>query len=539
MNNKRSHIYLPIAFALVLIIGLFGGYRLNRFANNTGMGGIKGTPGSSVNLGELIQYINENYVDSVDTQKLNNDAISGMLFNLDPHSVYIPASDFSEANDALDGDFEGIGVQFRIERDSIVVISTIAGGPSAKVGIQAGDRIVKVDGKNTAGIKITNNQVMKLLKGPKGTKVETGIFRRGMKKLLTFSIIRDVIPTMSIDYVWPYNAAVGYVKISKFSATTKDELTEALDDLRNQGKTKLILDLRGNAGGYLQEAIAVADQFLPDGKMIVYTKGLHRSKREFRSTKAGFWDNLPVTVLIDEGSASASEIVAGAIQDNDRGTIVGRRSFGKGLVQQQLDLADGSAIRLTVERYYTPTGRCIQKPYDKGSDDYYMEYYHRMTDGELETADSVKLNDSLKYTTPKGKTVYGGGGIMPDVFVPVEKGAAVKYFTEVAAGGALYQFAFDYTDQNRKALGSYKNVADFNARFTVSDEIFNQLVAYASKSGVKATANEIALSRQRICNELKSYIGRELFGEAGFFSNFLIHDPAFLKALGVLNKEGK
>jgi len=379
-NDRRLFIYLPIAFAVVLILGIYAGYYLMRntfLQNHIAM--IGSSRNSSIN--ELIRYIDKNYVDSVDVQKLNDEAITGMLKNLDPHSVYIPVSEFKEANDPLMGNFEGIGVQFRIEYDTVAIVNTLPGGPSEKLGLLAGDRIVKVDSKNIAGIKITNEKVMKLLKGPKGTKVNVSIFRRGLSKMIDFSITRDVIPTWSLDVSYAVTPEIGYIKISKFSATTGEELANALKDLSKKGVKKLILDLRGNSGGYLQEAIAVADEFLASGKLIVYTKGLHRPKQIANATSYGNWDDKPVVVLIDEGSASASEIVAGAIQDNDSGTIIGRRSFGKGLVQEQIGLRDGSALRLTVARYYTPSGRCIQKPYTKGVDDYFMEYFHRAEDG--------------------------------------------------------------------------------------------------------------------------------------------------------------
>ncbi len=535
-NNKRSGVYLPITFALVLIAGILIGYYLMRgalFQNNLLGGGMQGKN----TLNELIRFIDKNYVDSVDTQKLNQEAINGMLLSLDPHSVYIPISDFADANDPLMGNFEGIGVQFRIEHDTVMVINTIPGGPSEKVGLLAGDRIVKVEGKNMAGIKIDNDKVMKLLKGPKDTKVKVSIFRRGLKKLIDFTITRGVIPTWSIDISYAVNAHVGYIKLSKFSATTADELRTAMADLKKKGVTKLILDLRGNTGGYLNEAIAVADEFLPADKLIVYTKGLHRPKQVAESTSSGLWDNLPVVVLIDEGSASASEIVAGAIQDNDRGTIIGRRSFGKGLVQEQIGLSDGSALRLTVARYYTPTGRCIQKPYTNGNEEYYMEYYHRMTDGELENADSIKQNDSLKYTTPGGKTVYGGGGIMPDIFIPLERNTGLKFYNESVNKGILYQFAFDYTDRNRAALGVYKDASQFDNAFKVTGGIYGEYIEYAGKNGIKYPAAEMASSQQHISDLMKSYIARNLFDSKGFYPIYLRTDEAFKKAVEDLGKK--
>lgn len=534
-NNRRKYTYLPIAFALVLAIGILTGYYMMRSSFIQNHVFSKGMQGKST-LSELIQFIDNNYVDSVNTRKLNEEAITGMLLSLDPHSVYIPASDFADANDPLMGNFEGIGIQFRIERDTVMVVNTIPGGPSEKVGLLAGDRIVKVEGKNIAGIKLENDKVMKLLKGPKNTKVTVSIFRRGLKKLIDFTITRGLIPTWSIDISYAVNAEVGYIKLSKFSATTADELREALADLKGKGVRKLILDLRGNSGGYLSEAISVSDEFLPDDKLIVYTQGLHRPKQIAKSTSEGIWDNLPVVVLIDEGSASASEIVSGAIQDNDRGTIIGRRSFGKGLVQEQVGLSDGSALRLTVARYYTPTGRSIQKPYTKGAEEYYMEYYHRMTDGELENADSIKMNDSLKFKTPGGKTVYGGGGIMPDIFIPLERNAKLKFYNESVNKGILYQFAFDYTDSNRAKLGVYKDASQFDKMFVVNAGLYTEYIAYAAKNGITYPAAETASSQQKVSELMKSYIARNLFDAKGFYPIFLRTDNAFIKAMEILRK---
>jgi carboxyl-terminal processing protease len=531
--NRRLYFFLPVAFAIFLVAGLLIGYFLFRSSQIAQMG-MPILKQKSKTINELIGFIRENYVDSVDAEKLNDEAITGMLLSLDPHSVYIPASEFHDANDQLMGNFEGIGIQFRIEHDTVMVINTIPGGPSEKVGLLAGDRIVKVDGKPITGKSIDNLKVMKLLKGPRDTKVKVSIFRRGIRTLNDFTITRGVIPTWSIDISYAVNAVTGYVKLSKFSATTASELREALEKLKSEGVSRLILDLRGNSGGYLQEAIAVADEFLPEGKMIVYTKGLHRPKQIAKATSRGLWDNLPLTILIDEGSASASEIVAGAIQDNDRGTIIGRRSFGKGLVQEQISLSDGSALRLTVARYYTPTGRSIQKPYSKGAEDYYMEYYHRMEDGELESADSIKLNDSLKYVTPGGKTVYGGGGIMPDIFIPVERATGLKFYNESVNKGILYQFAFEYTDKNRAQLKQYADAVAFINRFSVSPAMFSEFVSYAEKNGIKYPSADISASRNHVSNLLKSYIARNLFDAKGFYPIFLPTDNGFKKAVEVL-----
>jgi carboxyl-terminal processing protease len=534
-QNRRSFIYLPIAFAMVLALGIILGYYLLRvsFVVNhplLKMGAGKGT------INELIRYIDQNYVDTINPETLQKEAIDGMLLSLDPHSLYIPASDFHEANDPLMGNFDGIGVQFRIERDTVMVINTVPGGPSEKLGILAGDRIVKVDDKNVANIKITNEMVMKGLKGPKGTKVKVSIFRRGLKKLIDFTITRAAIPTWSVDISYAVNKNTGYIKLSKFSATTHEELVTALQQLKNEGVNRLIFDLRGNSGGYLNEAIAVADEFLPSGKLIVYTQGLHRPKQKATSTSEGEWDDLPVTVLIDEGSASASEIVAGAIQDNDRGEIIGRRSFGKGLVQEQISLSDGSALRLTVARYYTPTGRCIQKPYTKGAEEYYMEYYHRYEDGEMESADSVKMVDSLKYKTPGGKTVYGGGGIMPDIFIPLERGAEYKFYNESFSKGIIYQFAFDYTDQHRAEFKRFADVKAYDKGFSITPALYSEYIAYASKNGINATAQDAASSSKRLSELMKAFIARNLFDDKGFYPIYLRSDKGFLRAVQEIGK---
>jgi carboxyl-terminal processing protease len=535
--NRRLIIYLPIAFVLVLIAGVFLGTKLSRVSllNNSSFLNLQGTK-SYGTLNDVINYIGQDYVDSVSREQLQESAIKGLLESLDPHSQFIAASEFKEANDPLQGNFDGIGVQFRIERDTVAVINTVSGGPSEKVGIMSGDRLVKVDGKLIAGIKITNEMVMKLLKGQRGTTVNVSVKRRNLPKLLEFKIIRDVIPTWSIDITYTVNKTTGYIKLSKFSATTADEFDDALIELNKKGINKLILDLRGNSGGYLQAAIAVADEFLKDKKLIVYTEGHNRPRNYAYATKSGRWEYNPLVVLIDEGSASASEIVAGALQDNDRATVIGRRSFGKGLVQEQVNLRDGSAIRLTVARYYTPTGRCIQKPYNNGTEDYYGEYYHRFSDGELESADSIKFADSLKFKTPGGKIVYGGGGIMPDVFIPIEKNTKLRYYNEVVNKGTLYQFAFDYTDANRAQLKRFGSFEGFDSNFKVDQLLFEKFVAYASKNDVKGDPSLIAASRNQIDDLLKAYIARNLFDDKGFYPIYLRTDKAFNTAVNVLAK---
>ncbi|HNW97622.1 MAG TPA: S41 family peptidase [Bacteroidales bacterium] len=534
-KRKKLFIYMPILLALVLIAGMFLGsiislnssFNKNIFSYN---------PGGYNKFNDVLKYIEESYVDSITKDSLTEKAISSLLENLDPHSVYISAAEFKEANESLQGSFEGIGVEFRVQRDTVTVINVIAGGPSEQKGIMGGDRIVKVDGKNIASVKISNTQVIKLLKGPKGTEVKISVSRRGVKGLIDFTITRDVIPTYSMDIAYMITKKIGYIKLNKFSATTYDEFAKGLKDLKSKGMTKLILDLRDNGGGYLQAAINVADEFLPDGKLIVYTKGAHKPKDEVLATKNGSFENNSLVVLINEFSASASEIVAGAIQDNDRGTIIGRRSFGKGLVQEQLKLYDGSAIRLTVSRYYTPTGRCIQKPYGEGTEEYYNEFYQRFIDGELETADSIKFADSLKFKTPKGKIVYGGGGIMPDVFVGIGKEEDSKYFISLFNKGLFIQYAFDYVDKNRKTLkATYPDADVFLNKFYVDNSILNEFVAYTEKNGIKKDTEGFSLSEKNIKTYLKAFIGRNLYNDKAFYPTLYQTDKTVQKAIEVLD----
>jgi carboxyl-terminal processing protease len=531
-NNNRA--YFPILFAVIFIVGMFLGAILmvSSSAKSINSSFLSFAKSKYDKLNDVINFIENTYVDSINTKKLTDDAITSLLENLDPHSVYITAEEFNAANDPLVGSFEGIGVEFRIQKDTIIVMNVIAGGPADSVGLHAGDRIVKVDGKNVSGIKITNDQVMKKLKGKKGTQVKVAVFRKGLKNLLPFTIIRDEIPTYSLDIAYMLTSDIGYIKLSKFSATTHDEFVAALKKLKRQGLKKLVLDLRGNGGGYLNAAIDIADEFLENKKLIVYTKGLHRAKNMVYATDEGLFEKGELAVLIDEFSASASEIVTGAIQDNDRGTIIGRRSFGKGLVQEQINLADGSAIRLTVARYYTPTGRCIQKSYKNGTEDYYNDFYERFTDGELESADSIKFSDSLKFTTPKGKIVYGGGGIMPDIFVPLTKDENNKYYNSLFNKGLIYQYAFDYTDKNRKILNQkYKTAEEFLKNFSITDADYQLFTDYAIKNCIQTDEECLKLSRTNIKTMLLAYIGRNLFDDQGFYPIINKTDKTVIKAI--------
>lgn len=524
---------MPFRFALVLCGGIVLGLFL---ASRTGQFGT-GAAGRD-KLKEVIDYVEENYVDTVGSKILEEKAINGMLEKLDPHSVYITPEEFHEATDPLLGSFEGIGVQFRIEADTVTVVTPVAGGPSEKLGVRAGDRIVKVDGKNVAGIRITNNDVMRKLKGPKGSKVLVSVYRRGVKGLIDFNITRDVIPTYSLDVSYIAEPGIGYIRLNNFASTTHDEVHKALSELKSQGMKKLILDLRGNGGGYLKAATDVADEFLGRGQLIVYTEGMHHPKEISRATSDGLFEQGDLVVLVDEGTASAAEIVAGAMQDQDRGVIVGRRSFGKGLVQEQLDFKDGSAIRLTVARYYTPTGRCIQKPYKDGVEVYRNDYYHRFMNGELEHADSIKFPDSLKFKTPKGHTVYGGGGIMPDVFIPLENDSALRYYNQCVNKGLIFQFAFDYADRERPALQRYKTAQQFIRDFSVNEALYAQFVSYAAGKGVKHEGKVLSRSDHNVKTLLKSYIGRNLLDNNAFYPVLNSIDPVFERAVREL-KGGK
>ena len=536
-NGKKLYIYLPVIFAFVFIAGMFSGIKLFRNNNSNDYKNNKFLLFNKYDkLNDAINFIQKSYVDSVSKEKLAEDAINSLLEKLDPHSVYISASEFNEANDPLIGSFEGIGVEFRIQKDTITVMNVIPGGPSEKIGILAGDRIVKVDGKNVAGIKISNKDVMRKLKGKRGSKVTVYIYRRGVKKLFEYTITRNVIPIHSLDISYMLTKEIGYIKFSKFSATTYDEFVEALEILKNKGMKKLVMDLRNNGGGYMQAAIDMADEFLEKDKLIVYTKGMHKPKSEIYATSKGNFEKNSLVILIDEFSASASEIVAGAIQDNDRAPVIGRRSFGKGLVQEQIKLYDGSAIRLTVARYYTPTGRCIQRPYTYGTEEYYTQFYEQFFDGKLENSDSIKFADSLKFKTPKGKIVYGGGGIMPDVFIPLNKEENSKYFITLFNKGLILQFAFDYADKNRQHIKiNYNNAQSFIKNFSIDDALINNFFIYAEKNGVKKDEKNIALSALNIKTYLKAYIGKNIFDDAAFYPVIHQTDYTLKKAVSVLD----
>ena len=462
------------------------------------------------------------YVDNVDEGKLVEDAIRGMLEKLDPHSSYSTPKEVKALNEPLSGSFEGIGVQFNMVEDTLLVIQPVTGGPSEKVGIVAGDRIVSVNDTAIAGVKMSKEDIMRRLRGPKGTKVMLGIVRRGIKDTLSFKVVRDKIPVKSIDAVYMIRPEVGYVRIGNFGATTHDEFCEALEKLSKQGMRNLILDLQGNGGGYLQAAVNIANEFLQKGDLIVYTEGRRMQRNEYKAKGNGKFLDGKIVVLIDEYSASAAEIVTGAIQDQDRGKVVGRRSFGKGLVQRPIDLPDGSMIRLTVSHYYTPAGRCIQKPYTKGdTKDYAMDVMNRLKHGELMSADSIHFADSLKcYTLREHRPVYGGGGIMPDYFVPLDTLAYTKFHRELSAKSYIINANLKYVDANRKALRKrWTSFEEFRRDFVFPKEEIDKMIADAAKDKIVPKDNaELEKTLPKLSMQLKALVARDLWDMSEYFA---------------------
>jgi carboxyl-terminal processing protease len=536
MNSNRSRVtlFLPFLLGAAIAAGVFIGYFLSGAGAGSKGTGFRGM-GKSDKLRDVLNYITEEYVDTINSKKLEEDAIVSLLEQLDPHSAYIPAEDLQGVSEQLEGNFDGIGVEFNIQRDTIMVVAAITGGPSESLGIQSGDRIVRIEGKNIAGIGVKNDDVIKKLRGERGTKVKVGILRPGTKRITDYTITRGQIPIYSVDASYMASPGIGYIKISRFAATTYDEYLKAFNKLSMQGMKKLILDLRDNPGGYLNAAVDICDEFLPKGKKIVYTQGKARKREDFDATAKGGFETGSLVVLIDEGSASASEIVSGAVQDNDRGWVVGRRSFGKGLVQEEVRFDDGSAMRLTIARYYTPTGRCIQKSYKDGIDAYYHELGERYARGEMASLDSMKRMDSIAYKTPAGRVVFGGGGIMPDVFVPVDTSGYSIYLSEVAAKGLINRFAFDYIDTHRSELKKQYPTAERFANGFQAAALLPAFSAFVEKNGVKADAKGMAVSAEIIHSQVQALMGRALYGNDGFYTILNSRDKAVIKAIELLN----
>lgn len=516
MNNNN----FPIYFAIALVIGLLIGFSFSGGGNKPLS--FKKRASQEQKIKRLINFIERDYVDKVDTDELLDDAIAQILGKLDPHSVYIPKENLQAVQENLQGNFVGIGVQFRMIRDSITVIQPIKGGPSIKAGIQAGDRILMADADTLHGKRLSSNAVPKYLKGKPFTKVNLQIYRKTNDSLFDVELTRDKVNIKSVDLSYMIQDKLGYIKIDRFARNTYSEFRTALRKLLDKGMESLVLDLRGNGGGYIYVATDILDEFLEDRKLMVYTKNNKGFTEKSYATEKGLFEKGKIFVLIDENSASASEIVAGALQDNDKGTIVGRRSFGKGLVQVEMDLGDGSAVRLTTARYYTPTGRSIQKPYTKGEkQEYYRDYQTRMQNGELLNKDSIPIVDSLKYTTPKGKTVYGGGGIIPDIFIPIDTTSymANYYFN------SINNFAFNYVDNHRNRMKSWQ-LDDFINNFDPDDNIFNSYL-----NSIKDIATPSSRSKDNIKRYLKASIANVLFGDVGFYRIIHQDDKMLQKVL--------
>jgi carboxyl-terminal processing protease len=530
-KNNSFYIKLPFILGVALSAGILIGATMSE--QNTSE---KSVFSSILKFREIVSYVRNDYVDEVDTDELVETAINAMLDKLDPHSIYIPAEDLELTKAELEGGFDGIGIEFSIIKDTIYVVSPLTGGPSEKLGIRTGDRIVTVDGENVAGNGITNKGVFERLRGQKGSKVAIEIKRKGLEDLLTFEIIRDKIPQHSVDVGYMINDEVGYIKINRFSATTYTEFKETLARLKEEGMKKLILDLQGNPGGYMDRAVDVVDELIGGNSLIVYTKGKEsKYDSESRARTKGLFEKEPVIVLIDQGSASASEIVAGSLQDNDRALIVGRRSFGKGLVQRPIPLSDGSELRLTISRYYIPSGRSIQKPYGESDNDYNIDLTQRYENGELFSPDSIKIQEEYAFKTSKGRAVYGGGGIVPDYFVPLDTSGSSYYLTRLYNANAVSEYILKYYQKNKKKLES-TTLEEFKSGFVVSDKMLGELVKTGEAAGVTFDKRAFERSKDLLKVQLKAQLARRVWDNLGFYSIFNETNEAFQKALTLFDK---
>lgn len=529
-NNKLKAIILPVIIALAIVFGMMINSALNK-RQHIGENGEIFSPLQDSKLNTIMNMIEYSYVDSVDMNDLEENAIVQLIKDLDPHTVYIPAKDLQRVNEGMVGNFGGIGVQFYKYLDTVTVVKVVPGGPSEKAGLRDGDRIIQVDDSIVAGKNVDTDKIMKMMRGEIGTDVVLTLVRRGESKPFVKKVTRGSIPIKSVDVAYMLNDTVGFIKVKTFGMNTYGEFVNALNTLSKQGMRKVIVDLRDNEGGILPIAIQMVNEFLPEGRLILYTQGKAYPRMDYKSNGKGKFQDIPLTVLINEFSASASEIFAGAIQDNDRGTIIGRRSFGKGLVQEQRPLADGSALRLTIARYYIPSGRSIQKPYDQGKEKYYNDIYQRLLHGEFGQKDSIHFDENLKYETIGGRTVYGGGGVMPDVFVPADTAGYSAYLVEVSRKNQyLYEYTFDFMDRHRsemKNIKDYKQLLKYLSRF----DLVNEMADYAAKRGVKRDAKGIRTSYSILDNNIKAFIGRHVLDDDGFYPIFYMDDITVKKAV--------
>ncbi|MBR5491732.1 MAG: S41 family peptidase [Alistipes sp.] len=538
-NNKHT-----ILFPLILAVGIVLGILLGQFVGRNKVESqirtliSRGGLNTTNKIMQTCMLVEHKYVDSISMDSLAELVIPLLVKELDPHSIYIPAHEMQQVNEPLEGEFDGIGVTFNAATDTVVVLSVIPNGPSAKAGLVAGDRIIEINDTIVAGVKMPQNDIVKRLRGKRGTEVKLSLKRQNIDDLVEVNIIRDAIPIRSIESAFMVTDDIGFIRLSQFARTSYIELMQALAQLRMEGMQKLIFDLRDNSGGYLDQAIMIANEFLPKDKLIVYTEDRDGKQIKEFSNGTGLSSDLALVILIDEGSASSSEILAGAVQDNDRGTIVGRRSFGKGLVQSQLPYADGSALRLTVARYYTPTGRSIQKPYVNGDEqDYEMDMVRRYENNEFFSADSIHFADSLRFVTPKGKVVYGGGGIMPDVFIPLDTADMTKYYIEVTGRNILYRYTMQYADNHREALNKVQTMDELTALLDSDKNLFDDFVRYAATQGVRPNYRDIARSRKVMEAQLRAYIGRNTpLEDDGFYYNIFPIDNVVNRSIELLRE---
>ena len=536
-RNSKHTILFPLILAVGIILGILLGQFVGRNRAESQLKQLISRTGL-MNRNKIMQtcmLVEHQYVDSISMDSLSEVVIPLMMKELDPHSVYIPAREMQAMNEPLEAQFDGIGVVFNAATDTVIVLNVVPNGPSAKAGIVAGDRIIEVNDTVVAGVKMPQNDIVKRLRGPRGSEVKLSLKRHGLEELVDVVVVRDAIPINSIESSFMITSDIGYVRLSQFARTSYIELLKSLIKLRKEGLKKLIFDLRGNSGGFMDQAIMIANDFLPEGKLIVYTEDRQKEQIKQYSNGQGTSTDLKLIILIDESSASSSEILAGAVQDNDRGVIVGRRSFGKGLVQNQLPYSDGSALRLTTARYFTPTGRSIQKPYEKGhGEDYELDMVNRYNNNEFFSADSIHFSDSLKFTTPKGRTVYGGGGIMPDYFIPLDTTDMTRYFMQVSGRNIIYRYTLDYADKHREALNKVETLADLTALLDADKGMFEDFIRYAERQGVRPVRREIERSRKIITSQLRAYIGRNTaLEDDGFYYNIFPIDDEVQRSIEI------
>ena len=528
-KNKLRMIILPIVIVLAVVVGMFANSLFSKH-NMAGVGQNVFMPTQGSKLDMILNMINYSYVDTVNMKDIEENAISQLIKDLDPHTVYIPAEELQKVNEDMVGNFGGIGVQFYKYRDTVLVLQVVPGGPSEQAGVLNGDRIVKVNDSIIAGRKMDTDKIMKMMRGEIGTEVALTLVRRGEKEPVVKNIVRGTIPVKSVEVAYMVNDTTGYVNVRTFGMNTYNEFIAALDTLSKQGMKRVIVDMRGNAGGILPIAIKMINEFLADQQLILYTQGKASPRVDYKSNGKGKYQQLPITVLIDDFSASASEIFAGAIQDNDRGIVIGRRSFGKGLVQEQRVLPDGSALSLTVARYYIPSGRSIQKPYDKGKEKYYEDIYDRYVHGEFEQKDSIRFDEKLKFETLGGRTVYGGGGVMPDIFVPADTSGSSAYLARLDRSQSIYEYSIDFLERHRDEMKSIKNYKEL-LDYMKNHDFVEGVVTFAEKRGIPRDTKGINISSKIIDSSVKAYLGRLLLNDEGFYPIYGLRDKTLKKAL--------